>query len=322
MHVIRHLHLNLLVFGSIAALGSCQGNPVSPDDMMTDAGSDAGDPSVDSGPGSMPGTDSGPGTPPPPPPPPGTAVNSGNVLFVGHSLINWDMPKMMAALATDADRDHSWDAQIGLGGSIQLQWERSAAGVNARDALATGNYDVLVMTEAIPLESHYQWSGSVEYAGNFYALAQQHRPGTRVFMYETWHETDEPNWRGRIDTDRALWERIIDEVNAANEGPDMEMIPAGTALGQLVDRIAAGGVPGLTSRDQLFDDNIHMTDLGNYFVACVQFATIYRMSPVGLTARTVNEFDTPYDTPSPEAARLMQEVAWEVVSADARAGVR
>ena len=346
MTLARPLHLCLILIGSVAGISSCQGTlrTITPDQDpppgSTDPGADSGQntdagetPDDDSG-ATAPGTDSGapgsdsgsPGTDsgstPPPPPPTGGEVSSANVLFIGHSLINWNMPSMVAALAADGRRSHRWDAQIGNGGSIQAQWQNVAEGVNGREALASGAYDVLVLTEAIPLMDHYTWSGSVEYAGRFYDLAQEHHPGLRTYMFETWHSTTTSGWRGRIDSDRALWERIVDEVNAGRSGPDMLMIPGGTALGQLVDRVEAGGVPGITSRDQLFEDDIHMNDLGNYFIACVQFATIYRMSPIGLTTHAEDRWGGVYSPPSAGAARVMQEIAWDVVSNDPRSGVR
>ena len=61
---------------------------------------------------------------------------------------------------------------------------------------------------------------------------------------------------------------------------------------------------------------------GNYFVALVHYATIFRRSPVGLTTAVPREYQGRYDTaPSAEAARVMQEVAWQVVRTDPRSGV-
>lgn len=256
-----------------------------------------------------------------PPVPTEGELSTASVLFIGHSLIGWNMPSMLGSIAADGGKTHAFESQIGNGGTIQLQWVRPAEGVNAREVLATGRHDVVITTEAIPLQSNYQWSGTVEFAGNFYDLLQEHRPGARFYLYETWHSRDEPNWRERIDTDRALWETIIDEINAAHEGPDVLMIPGGTALGRLVDRIEAGNVPGVTSVDALFEDDIHMSDLGWYFIACVQYETIYRTSPVGRTGATTNRFGSPFPAVAAETARVFQEVAWDVVSRDARSGV-
>lgn len=258
---------------------------------------------------------------PPTPVPTTGAVDAASILFVGHSLIGWHVPSMLQSLAQDAGRTHASESQIGNGGTIQLQWERAAEGVYARDVLATGRHDVLVTTEAIPLESNYRWSGTVDFAGRFYALQQQHRPGARFFVYETWHSRNEAGWRARIDSDRALWEQIVDELNAAQDGPDALLLPGGTALGRLVDLIGAGEVPGVTNVDALFDDDIHMSELGWYFIACVHYATIYRRSPVGLTGQTIDRFGAPFGAIAEPTARVLQQIAWDVVSTDARAGV-
>ncbi|MGE0790642.1 MAG: hypothetical protein AB7S26_33520 [Sandaracinaceae bacterium] len=257
------------------------------------------------------------------PPPTEGPLDAASVMFVGHSLIGWELPYMVRSLTRDANVELTFAVQMGAGGTIQLQWERAAEGVYAREELTTGDYDVLVLTEAIPLESNYRFSGTVEFAGDFYDLAQSSHPGARVYMYQTWDEVTDPMFRERLDTDRALWEQIVDEVNAGRTGPPMLMIPGGTALAALVDRIESGGVPGLASRQDLFADQIHVNTRGFYFIACVHHATIYRRSPVGLTNAMIDRFDQPFaDPPTPEQARVMQEIAWEIVSQDPRAGLR
>ncbi|AKF09437.1 hypothetical protein [Sandaracinus amylolyticus] len=263
------------------------------------------------------------GGPPVDPPPPGDPLAEANVMFVGHSLIGWGMPPILGALADDADRTHAWSMQLGIGANLQWQWDRGAPeGVNARETLPTGRFDVLVVTEAIPLETQIEFANSVQYAGNYYDLAQQSRPGTRVYLYETWHQVTLPDFRARLTSDRALWEQIVDGVNATRSGPDMRMIPAGTALARLVDRITAGQVPGYDSAQDLFVDDIHPTPALFYFVACVHFATIYRMSPVGLSERIVDRYGAPVQGgPSAEVARIMQTIAWEVVASDPLSGV-
>ncbi len=59
-------------------------------------------------------------------------------------------------------------------------------------------------------------------------------------------------------------------------------------------------------------DDIHASQYGIYFVTMVQYATIYRRSPVGLPAA---------NGVSANVARLMQEIAWNVVVNNPRTGV-
>ena len=80
-------------------------------------------------------------------------------------------------------------------------------------------------------------------------------------------------------------------------------------------------MPGLADIRELFADDIHLNDRGNYFVAMVQYATLYRRSPEGLPSRIANEWGESLDTPTPALARAMQAIAWQAVTAYARSGV-
>jgi hypothetical protein len=82
----------------------------------------------------------------------------------------------------------------------------------------------------------------------------------------------------------------------------------------MYDAVQAGEAADLTSLTQLFSDDIHLNDLGNYFIACVQYAVIYGTSPVGLPRQLVNQWGKPYKPPSEALALRMQQIAWDVVS--------
>ncbi len=250
--------------------------------------------------------------------------DNARVFFIGHSLVNHDMPRMVSQVAQDAGHTHDYAVQVINGGPLRLAWDDSATaeGTDSRANLPSGNYDTVILTEAIPLADQIEWNDTYGFASRFYQLAISSNAATQVYLYETWHGLTDPNWRARIRTDLSAWEGIIDHVNANNEGPPMRLIPAGQALGALVDRVEAGGVPGLTARRDLFDDDpmndIHMNDIGNYFIALVHYAAIYRRSPIGRTFRMNGEEGHVYQMPSEAMARVMQEVAWEAVNAYSR----
>ncbi|TVQ89904.1 MAG: hypothetical protein EA397_13150 [Deltaproteobacteria bacterium] len=265
------------------------------------------------------------------------SLDAATVFHVGHSLVNHNMPRIFEQVALDAGRTHSYDVQIINGASLQYQWNNShgAEGRDARVELLSGIYDVLVITEAVPLDNHLTWSDTEIYAGHFYELAIESNPGSRVYLYETWHclnsgtptgcdwdDGDDVPWRARLDSDHERWQGIVDDVNALSSGPEMRLIPAGQAMAELYDRIEAGEIPELSDIQELFTDDIHLTDVGNYFVAMVHYATIYRRSPIGLTRETSDPWGAPYTAPSPALAATLQEIAWDVVSRDPSYGVR
>lgn len=291
---------------------------------------------------------------PPPPsdagPPPALSgpLDRARVFFIGHSLVNHEMPAMVAGLARSAGLDFDYQTQVINGAPLHWNWDNAHQGEgrqsrigNARAELPSGRFDVVIMTEGIPLDVD-----TVRAGGNFFRLAVESNPQTRVFMYETWHslvwedvydvynryEPDRAlhipgrnsyDWRALLDDLRPAWTRRIDGINTENPaGLRMAMVPAGSAVARLVDEIEAGRVPGIRSRRDLFTDDIHLSDLGNYFVALVQFATIFRRSPEGLTTNLQDQWGRAFRAPTAEQAAIFQRVAWEHVSRDPRAGVR
>lgn len=261
-------------------------------------------------------------------PAPAQTIDEAHVFMIGHSLVNFDVPRMLEVLAEDAGKAHQRGEQITIGGALKANWENSASaqGTDARVALPSGNWDVLVMTEAIPLQNHLTWSDTYLNAGNFHGLALSGNPATRTFIYETWHcinsgttgcdwdDDDHIPWRQRLDDDLPKWQGIADHLNANFSGAQVELVPAGQALARLHDRIEDGVVPGLSHVFELFSDDIHLTDAGNYFVALVMFAVIYRQSPEGLTHTISNPWGTPYNLPPATTAAAMQAIAWELAS--------
>lgn len=91
------------------------------------------------------------------------------------------------------------------------------------------------------------------------------------------------------------------------------MIPGGQGLARLHDEIVAGTVPGITGISQLFSDDIHLTDQGKYFIACIHFATLHQRSPVGLPRQLQSIWGSNFNAPSQAQAQRFQEIAWETI---------
>lgn len=249
--------------------------------------------------------------------------------YLGHSLVNHNIPAFVHGLALDADKITEYDYQLINGAPLTWQYNNAigAQGTPYTTAFPQGNHDVFILTEAVPLQNHLTWSNTYGFAADFLEYAIQNNNGipVRYYMYETWHctntgihppgcdydEGDSLLWHPRLLSDWPLWTGIVDHVR--NEYPDQEvwMIPAGQAWHALVNEIEDGNLPGITSFQQLFSDDIHLTNAGNYFVACVMFACIYRESPLGLTTAIVDEWGGAYpNMPTTSQAAVMQQVAW------------
>ncbi|HMS51082.1 MAG: hypothetical protein IPQ28_11740 [Sphingobacteriales bacterium] len=251
-----------------------------------------------------------------------------DVYILGHSLVNFTMPEMFNDLADDAGYDHNYQSTVGNGANLSWQWTNpyTAQGDFYPDVLPTGLNDVFIVTEAVPLKPHLQWSNTYEYADSFYSMAAQYRPDIKFFVYETWHCTDSGNsegcdwdpedhlpWRDRLTLDLPAWQGIVDHVNDLHPSANAQLVPAGQAMAALYDSIALGTVPGIDNITDLFSDNIHLTEIGNYYIACVMFATIYQQSPEGLTNQTTNIWGVDFPEVPADLALKMQQTAWATV---------
>lgn len=260
------------------------------------------------------------------------AALASDVYFVGHSLVNHEMPHSLDQIATSLQTPHSSKEAIINGSPLRYHWNNPSyaeGDANVTVDLPTGQYDTLVLTESVPLHSTFRWNNPVHYASQFIGLATPARPNLRVMLYETWPHINnvsprnwqETTWEAEIEADLARLEAAADELELLNnlQGP-VNIVPAGLALRRLKMEVAAGTVPGLNNFTDLFADQIHLRPEGNYFVALVFYATLYGTSPEGATSTIRNRWGwLSVDIPPARALRY-QEIAWDVVSTYERSG--
>ncbi|MCF6279565.1 MAG: T9SS type A sorting domain-containing protein [Flavobacteriaceae bacterium] len=274
---------------------------------------------------------------------PNVSAQNNNTFFLGHSLINFDVPNMVDQFSIASSNPFSYDANIGNGATLSWHWNNPTTGQGDQWdlTLPLGGYENFILTEAVPLLNHLQSSDTYGYTDNFCSFANQYNPNIQYYLYETWHCTNSGNgstsgsggypcdwdtesntpWRNRIDIDLEKWESIADSINLTHPNP-MLIIPAGQALGRLADSIDNGEVPGLSSVFDLFVDEYHLDNRGNYFIACVVYTVIHGASPVGLPNQLTDPYGNLYTVyPTPEQAAIMQEIARQTVCDYQRDGV-
>lgn len=264
------------------------------------------------------------------------------VYHLGHSLVGRDMPAMLAQLAGDG---HRYALQLSWGTSLKEHWEPDLP-INgfeaendtpqfrpAREAIGSGEYDAVVLTEMVELRDAIKYHDSPAYLRKWADLARGASPETRVYLYETWHRLNDPaGWLTRLDSDlKTLWENklLLPDLNGGGAAQPIHVIPAGQVMARFVRAVeAAGGVDNIRSRDDLFRrdadgtlDDIHLNDLGHYLVALTHYAVLYGRSPVDLPRELTRADGSPATAPGPAAARLMQETVWQVVTAYPKTGV-
>ncbi len=257
------------------------------------------------------------------------------VLHLGHSLVGYDVPAMLTQLAEEG---HDYHSQLGWGTFLKAHWDEdhprkgfAESNVHPQfrdghEALASGDYDAVVLTEAVEIRDSIKYMESPLMLHNLTDKARTNRPDMRVYFYETWHPLDDPEgWLTRIDRDlEKYWETEIlrRALNYEKDPQPIYMIPGGQVMARLTRHIEdGGGVGPLTTREDLFSDNIHFNDYGAYLMALTHYAVLYQRSPVGLPHALTKADGTPADDPGPEAARLMQEIVWQVVTGYPKTGV-
>lgn len=261
------------------------------------------------------------------------------VFYIGHSLSD-QIPEMVKSLA-DAHPNvkmNGWAYQSIPGSPLRYNWDAKKRNdytpipphiqpfYHPQNGLANGQFEVLVLTESVPrFPSIIQ--ETYAYADSFYTYAQKHRPNTRVYLYEDWHcllsgtptgcawDINSNPWRQRLADDLPMWEGVVDYLNNKfKPASPVCLIPGGQALAILHDSIQAGKVPGLKNIHELFSDDIHLTDPGKYFMACVHFSTLFGISPEGLPHQLYSMWGGAFKAPTPAQAAAFQRIAWQAAT--------
>ena len=263
-------------------------------------------------------------------------INDSKAVFVGHSLINEQMPGMVEQLVNSgqgltmekaiqvmngAPLRHNWEYCTEA--SFTGEWPPSAFACDAINAgTATGGtYDTLVVTEANnPIRGQHFYNETQKYLENFADLLVSKNPNGRTFLYTSWEGIyyHEGEWTDEIAGELAEYEQIVAEAKriSIDKGVNasIEIIPSSLALKELIIKVENGEIPGLTNREDLFHDSVHLEPIGNYFMANVVFSAIYNQSPEGLSGTMMDQWGGQALALDAAVAAQLQQLAWQVVS--------
>lgn len=251
------------------------------------------------------------------------------VYHLGHSLTGRDMPLFLAQMA-----GHSHHSQLGWGASLREHWEpdQIVKGFDAenahphfrpvREALASGEYDAVVLTEMAAVEASLKWHVTPHYLALWAKAAREGNPNTRVYLYQSWRELNDPGgWEAMTRADLpAYWEdQFLRRAYRAGSGP-VHLIPGGAVLVTAALAAEAGEIAGVSTRAEFFGlnpdgtpDQIHMGDLGNWLIALTHYVVLYQSLPVDIPPRLTRAEGGFYEIP-PETARDLSAVVLRVVA--------
>lgn len=265
-------------------------------------------------------------------------IHSGHSLTDSYMSHPWPGRLILATRATPgghAARDTIAGSTI-PGSPLHWRWTHKPGHGNPDARTDIGDYELLVTTERVPLRSDPEsfredtleqiekWTRHAWENGN-------NGRGAELMLYSTWvdwtypeegaaPDADASRFRQQLEVEGAKWEQMQDHANAVRPDgmPPIYMIPGHRLMMRIYDDIQTGDAPGLAHISDIFSDDIHLNDMGNYAITCLVYAVIYQRDPRDLPDRLAD----PADTLSPAQARYFKQIAWDVANRYQRAGLR
>jgi hypothetical protein len=217
------------------------------------------------------------------------------VLFIGNSYtyVN-DLPTTFATLAGSGGESVE-TGMLAEGGATLAD---DAAASDTATTLASQHWNAVVLQEQSEIPSIEQFRQTEMYPAARQLVGMVRAAGAQPVFFLTWAHRD--GWPEDGLPNYASMQSAIDDgyLTIARE-QSAAIAPVGYAWWTMLTQDPGAGL--------WLDDGSHPTMEGTYLAACVFYATIFKLSPVGL----------PYDAglPSDEAATL-QEIAANVVLGD------
>ena len=259
------------------------------------------------------------------------------VFVMGHSFHIFVADRLAPLAAAAGISGHELLRQQMIGGSsVRQHWELPDEKNAAKAALIAGNVDVLTMSP--------NWLVPDDAIPRFTDLGMEHNPEVRVLLQISWmgfdhwepigdpklwnparkiHHNEERDSR-TLDGLRAanaaitaVIERQVADINRVRGRNVICIVPVNDAVLRLRERVAAGDVPGIARQSELFTDPIgHGKAPVMALATYCNFVCLYGRSPVGL-----DDGDRQLDGIHPKLRPVLQEIAWDVVTANPMSGV-
>jgi hypothetical protein len=251
------------------------------------------------------------------------------IIYSGHSLTDPIVPvldMMVASAGQQKARSRVIDRSTVPGSPMDWRWNhRNEHFPDARHDIAA--YDMLVITERVPLSNTMQWHDSENMALKWFSHAWSegdHNAGAQTILYATWVDIDsgpdfenpyndpEGNltFRDRLPLEMERWQVIADQVNANRPigSPPMRVIPGPLIMAAAYDAIISGQAPGLNKIEDLFSDTIHLNAQGSYLISLGHLAVIYKFDPRNLLGVLAG-----FEMPAPATADWMKQLVHNVL---------
>ncbi len=195
---------------------------------------------------------------------------------------------------------------------------------NPRNAFANYQWDAITFQP-------FQWNfdQNIKDIPKFMALLLENSPQAQAYIYAQWPSArDGGVWsrrwlepRKKNMMSREEYEDTVEWCREnLTEGKPMKLIPAGHVMHLLEQKAQAGEFPGITTIWEVYNDDVHLNNVGSFIVGNAYYATLFGKSPAGLDHQMYNH-ERVRKGLTPEMARVIQESAWQVVASHPYTGV-
>jgi len=257
--------------------------------------------------------------------------------MVGHSLLNHEIPQMLRLIAASRGKQITVYEQITNGTALNANWKNSDKsekhpenkyGDLRAEMAKSPPFDAIVLTERVAIKDSIQWEDTLGSTIQWRNHALKHNPKAKVYHYTTWvgfHNgdwwkdvPDAKTWRSRTVSDGQLYAKVSADAMAdprSTKGPAIQLVPGHAAMGILFDALESGSLPWLgTSIKAVMADDIHLKPIGNYYIACLMYATLFQDSPVGATGLTKGIWGHDLTDLPKDHATALQRLAWRAAT--------
>jgi len=256
------------------------------------------------------------------------------IYSAGHSFHVF-MPGILTDIAKNAGiADHKQVGVSSIGGSYIHQHWAKEGDKDAKAVIPREKPDVFTMS---PI---YLPDDGIE---NFVKLVAEKSPKTRVLLQEFWlpYDVYDVNYKKQRpkDPDRdaltaeylrteygkyfEVMDAYVAELNKKYGKTIVYVTPVGQAVLALREKVIAGEVSGIKKQSELFTDGIgHCTGPIKVLNAYCHYGVVYGKSPVGLPVPGALESRDMDEETTGKLNTLLQEIAWQAVTAHPLSGVK
>lgn len=177
----------------------------------------------------------------------------------------------------------------------------------------------------------FQWNydRNIQDIPKFMDLLFENSPEAQVYIYAQWpHAGDGGDWTRRWLEPRT--EEIMSReeyedtvkwcLENLDKGKPVKLIPAGHIMHLLEQKAKAGEFPGISTMWEIYNDGVHLSNVGSFIVGNAYYATNFGESPEGLDYSMYNSAHDKFEI-TDEMAAIIQKSAWQVVASHPYTGV-